>query len=119
LDLEAAELVDKTVLSVISEGLFDLDSAEAQAISIRRGGSGTLSDRLSVGWVSYTDGIEHFIRAVAGSGEPSLDIAIVSLVIVLCRPRDELYRRIGLRAQQMLDARLIEETATIRMVRGE
>jgi tRNA dimethylallyltransferase len=40
-------------------------------------------------------------------------VDIVSLVIVLCRPRDELYRRIDLRAQQMLDAGLIEETATI------
>lgn len=35
---------------------------------------------------------------------------VVSLVVVLCRPRDELYRRIDLRSQQMIDQGLVAET---------
>ena len=38
---------------------------------------------------------------------------VVSLVIVLCRPRDELYERINRRARAMIDAGLIEETKSI------
>lgn len=38
---------------------------------------------------------------------------VVSIVIVICRPRDELYRRIDLRARQMLEHGLLEETAEI------
>lgn len=84
LDPEAADVVDKTVLSVISEGLFDLDSAEAQGISIRRGGSGALSDRLSVGWVSYTDAqtqsslLPDFnaVQAIANAESPALSVDV-------------------------------------------
>ncbi|MFO0417180.1 MAG: tRNA (adenosine(37)-N6)-dimethylallyltransferase MiaA [Pseudomonadota bacterium] len=36
---------------------------------------------------------------------------VVALVIVLCRPREELYERIDRRAREMLDGGLIEETA--------
>lgn len=84
LDPEAADVVDKTVLSVISEGLFDLDSAEAQGISIRRGGSGALSDRFSVGWVSYTDAqtqsslLPDFnaVQAIANAESPALSVDV-------------------------------------------
>ncbi len=54
-DPEVAEVVDGTLVQVLSEGLFDFDSAETQGFSIRRGGSGTLSDELSVRWLSYIE----------------------------------------------------------------
>ncbi len=43
----------------------------------------------------------------------------VSLVVVLCRPRDELYQRINLRAQQMVDQGLLEETRRLREKYGQ
>jgi tRNA dimethylallyltransferase len=41
------------------------------------------------------------------------DADVVSIVIVICRPRDELYRRIDLRARQMVANGLLEETSEI------
>ena len=38
---------------------------------------------------------------------------VVSLVVVICRPRDELYRRIDLRSRRMLEEGLIEETKAL------
>lgn len=38
---------------------------------------------------------------------------VVSLVVVLCRPRDELYQRIDHRAEQMIDQGLVEETRAL------
>jgi hypothetical protein len=55
LDPQVAEVVDGTLVQVLSEGLFDFDSAETQGFSIRRGGSGTLSDELAVRWLSYIE----------------------------------------------------------------
>lgn len=134
-DPQVASFLDLALIRVISEALFDMDSAEPQGLSIRRGGSGSVSSDMSVRWISYTEtqtessllpdfnaiqvlasaespqteveiqgverfssgearvlmigegeevalgvfvlaacraeAIEHFIRAVAGSGEPS------------------------------------------------
>jgi tRNA dimethylallyltransferase len=44
---------------------------------------------------------------------------VVSLVVVICRPRDELYRRIDVRSRLMLEQGLIEETQAIRDKYGE
>ncbi|MEY4701399.1 MAG: hypothetical protein RL326_1586 [Pseudomonadota bacterium] len=55
LDPQVAEVLDRTLVHVLSEGLFDFDSAEPQGLSIRRGGSGVLSDGLAVRWVSFTE----------------------------------------------------------------
>lgn len=41
-------------------------------------------------------------------------VDVVSLVLVMCRPRDELYRRIDSRAEQMLASGLVGETKTLR-----
>ena len=54
-DPQVAEVIDGTLVQVLSEGLFDFDNTETQAFSVRRGGSGTLSDELSVRWLSYTE----------------------------------------------------------------
>jgi tRNA dimethylallyltransferase len=42
-----------------------------------------------------------------------LSVDVASLVIVICRPRDELYRRIDVRAQEMVERGLIAETEKI------
>jgi tRNA dimethylallyltransferase len=44
---------------------------------------------------------------------------VVSLVIVICRPRDELYQRIDLRSRRMLENGLISETEGIKQRYGE
>ncbi len=43
---------------------------------------------------------------------------VVALIVVLCRPRAELYTRIDRRAQTMVEQGLIEETARIRSLFG-
>lgn len=40
-------------------------------------------------------------------------VDVAALVLVICRPRDELYRRIDLRVQQMVEAGLLAETAEV------
>jgi len=40
-------------------------------------------------------------------------VDVAALVLVICRPRDELYERIDRRAQQMVDAGLLAETADV------
>jgi tRNA dimethylallyltransferase len=40
-------------------------------------------------------------------------VDVVSLILVLCRPRDELYRRINQRSQIMVEQGLVQETASI------
>jgi tRNA dimethylallyltransferase len=44
---------------------------------------------------------------------------VVSLLIVLCHPREELYRRINLRAEKMIQAGLLDETASLIKRYGE
>lgn len=46
-------------------------------------------------------------------------VDVVSLVIVICRPRDELYRRIDQRSAEMVKAGLIEETGALRARYGD
>lgn len=41
-------------------------------------------------------------------------VDVVSLVLVICRPRDELYQRIDQRSAEMVQAGLIEETESLR-----
>jgi tRNA dimethylallyltransferase len=50
-------------------------------------------------------------QRIAQHGFSSVDVA--SLVLVICRPRDELYRRIDKRAQEMVERGLIAETKTL------
>jgi hypothetical protein len=54
-DPQVADVVDASLVQVLSEGLFDLDSVAPQGFSIRRGGSGALSEDLAVRWLSYTE----------------------------------------------------------------
>ena len=54
-DPQVAALLDAAILQVVSDGLFDLASAEEQGVSIRRGGAGSVSGELSVRWISYTE----------------------------------------------------------------
>lgn len=46
-------------------------------------------------------------------------IDVVSLVVVLCRPRDELYRRINLRSEKMVSEGLVAETERLLSKYGE
>lgn len=46
-------------------------------------------------------------------------VDVASLVLVLCRPRDELYARIDFRAAQMLKAGLVAETVALRAQYGQ
>jgi tRNA dimethylallyltransferase len=41
-------------------------------------------------------------------------VDVVSLVLAICRPRDELYKRIDSRAEQMLESGLVDETKRLR-----
>jgi tRNA dimethylallyltransferase len=45
-------------------------------------------------------------------------VDVVSLVLVICRPRDELYRRIDLRSAEMLKSGLVAETEELRAKYG-
>jgi tRNA dimethylallyltransferase len=47
------------------------------------------------------------------------DVDVVSLVIVICRPRDELYQRIDQRSAEMVAAGLIEEASALRARYGD
>jgi tRNA dimethylallyltransferase len=47
------------------------------------------------------------------------DVDVVALVIVLCRPRDELYARIDQRATEMVRMGLVEETKELLATYGE
>ncbi len=46
-------------------------------------------------------------------------VDVVSLLIVICRPRDELYQRIDQRSAEMVKAGLIEETSELRARYGD
>lgn len=84
LDPQVVTFLDTTLAQVISQGLFDLDSAEPQGLAIRRGGSGTLSGELAVRWLSYTEAqtesslLPDFnaLQAIANADSPELEVDI-------------------------------------------
>jgi hypothetical protein len=84
LDPQVVESLDTALAQVISEGLFDLDSAEPQGLAIRRGGYGSLSGALAVRWLSYTEAqtgsslLPDFnaLQAIANADSPKIEVDI-------------------------------------------
>jgi len=83
-DPEVAAFLDRALAQIVSEGLFDFESAEPQGLAIRRGGSGTVSDELAVRWLSYVEAqtesslLPDFnaLQAIADAESPELEVDV-------------------------------------------
>lgn len=83
-DPKLSAFLDRALAQIVSEGLFDFESAEPQGLAIRRGGSGTLSDELAVRWLSYIEAQTessllpdfHAVQAIANAESSELEVDV-------------------------------------------